>query len=215
MSETMNGLIGKKIGMTQVFLDDGTAVPVTLVAAGPCVVVQKKDAGTDGYLAVQLGLVEKVSARRVTKARRGHFEKAGLPPCRTLREFRLAGDEGAELKVGDTLGADLFAVDEKVEVTGTSRGKGFAGVVKRHGFAGGAASHGSMFHRAPGSIGSSAFPSRVFKGMRAAGHMGDQRNTVKGLRVVKVDTEHNLLFLRGAVPGAPNGYVTIRRSRKG
>ncbi len=211
----MDGLIGKKIGMTQLFMEDGTAVPVTLVAAGPCVVVQKKGVDTDGYSAVQLGLVERISARRVTRARRGHFDKAGLPPCRILREFRLAGEAAEGLKVGDTVGAGLFEVDEKVEVTGTSRGRGFAGVVKRHGFAGGAATHGSMFHRAPGSIGSSAFPSRVFKGMRAAGHMGDRRTTVKGLKVVKVDAENNLLFLRGAVPGAPNGYLTIRRARKG
>jgi large subunit ribosomal protein L3 len=210
----MDGLIGRKIGMTQLFLDDGTAVPVTLVAAGPCVVVQKKESETDGYRAVQLGLVEPISPRRVTRPRRGHFEKADLPPCRVLREFPLAGEEN-DLKVGDTIRADIFHADELVDVTGTSRGRGFAGVIKRHGFRGGRATHGSMFHRAPGSIGQSAFPSRVLKGMRGAGHMGSARSTVKNLRVVRVDVEQNLLFLRGAVPGAPNGYVTIRRSRKG
>jgi large subunit ribosomal protein L3 len=211
----MHGLIGKKIGMTQLFLDDGSAVPVTLIAAGPCVVVQRKNPETDGYNAVQLGLVEKISPRRVTKPRRGHFDKADLPPCRVLKEFRLAGEEEAGVEVGETLGAGIFEADERVDVTGTSRGRGFAGVMKRHGFRGGRATHGSMFHRAPGSIGQSAYPSRVFKGMRGPGRMGGGQTTVKNLRVVRVDAENNLLFVRGAVPGAPNGYVTIRRSRKG
>ena len=210
----MNGLIGRKLGMTQVFLEDGSAVPVTLVEAGPCVVVQKKGPETDGYSAVQLGLVEPVSPRRVTRARRGHLDKAGLPPCRILREFRLSeGEESPE--VGSTLGADLFKADEWVDVSARSKGRGFQGVVKRHGFRGGRATHGSMFHRAPGSIGQSAFPSRVFKGMRGPGQMGDRRTTVRNLKVVRVDPERNLLFLRGAVPGAARGYVTIRRSRKG
>ena len=210
----MNGLIGKKIGMSQIFLEDGRAVPVTLVQAGPCVVVQKKGDETDGYAAVQLGLVEKIAARRVTKARRGHFEKAKLPPCRVLKEFRLEeGDEGPG--VGDTVSADLFAADDFVDVTANSTGRGFAGVMKRHGFSGGKATHGSMFHRRPGSIGQSAYPSRVFKGMRGPGHMGDRRRTTKNLKVVRVDAENNLLFIKGAVPGAPNSYVTIRHSRKG
>jgi len=200
--------------MTQIFMEDGRAVPVTLVQAGPCVVVQKKGDETDGYAAVQLGLVEKLSTRRVTKARRGHFEKANLPPCRALKEFRLnEGDEAPG--VGDTVSAELFTADELVDVTANSKGRGFAGVMKRHGFGGGKATHGSMFHRRPGSIGQSAYPARVFKGMRGPGHMGDRRSTTKNLKVVRVDTENNLLFIKGAVPGAPNSYVTIRRSRKG
>ena len=211
----MQALIGKKIGMTQLFLDDGSAVPVTLIAAGPCVVVQRKSQETDGYEAIQLGLVEKISPRRVTKARRGHFDKAGLPPCRVLEEFRLGGEEEAGVEVGETVAVGIFEADEHVDVTGTSRGRGFAGVMKRHGFRGGKATHGSMHHRAPGSIGQSAYPSRVFKGMRGPGHMGTRRTTVKNLRVIRVDAENNLLFVRGAIPGAPTGYVTIRRSRKG
>ena len=209
----MDGLIGKKIGMTQLFMDDGRAVPVTLVKAGPCVVVQKKTDATDGYDALQIGLVEKISPRRVTKARRGHFDKAGLPPCRILREFRVAGDD--EINVGDTVKADIFKDKDLVDVTGTSRGKGFAGVIKRHGFGGGRATHGSMFHRAPGSIGQSASPSRVFKGMRGPGQMGARRRTTKNLEIVKVDAERDLLFVHGAVPGPPDGYLIIQRSKKG
>ncbi len=209
----VEGLIGKKIGMTQIFMDDGRAVPVTLVKAGPCVVVQRKTADTDGYCALQLGLVEKISARRVTKARRGHFERASLPPCRVLREFRVV--ESEETKVGDTIKLDIFSTDDFVDVTGVSRGKGFAGVIKRHGFGGGKATHGSMFHRAPGSIGQSATPSRVFKGMKGPGHMGARRRTQKNLQVVRIDAENSILFLQGTVPGSPHGYVTIRRSKKG
>lgn len=209
----LNGLIGRKIGMTQLFEADGRVVPVTVVSAGPCVVVQHRTAARDGYDAVQLGLVEKLAARRVTGARRGHFAKAGVPPCRVLREFTPVGDGTPE--VGATVGADLFKADDFVDVIGVSRGKGFAGVIKRHKFGGGARSHGSMFHRAPGSIGSSAFPSRVFKGMRAAGHMGARRATVKNLKVVRVDAENNLLFLRGAVPGAPHSTIALRRARRG
>lgn len=209
----VEGLIGKKIGMTQLFMENGRVEPVTMVKAGPCVVVQTKTTKTDGYDAVQLGLVERVSARRVTKARRGHFDRAGVPPCRVLREFRT--DAASEVTVGDTVSLEMFAPDDLVDVTGTSKGKGFAGVIKRHHFGGGKASHGSMHHRAPGSIGQSATPSRVFKGMKGPGHMGAKRRTQKNLHVVKVDPDNNVLFLRGAVPGAPNGYVTIRRSRKG
>lgn len=210
----MNGLIGKKIGMTQIFMEDGEALPVTLIQAGPCVVVQKKDTETDGYNAVQLGLVEKIAARRVTKARRGHFEKAGLPPCRILREFRLSeGDEAPA--VGETISADLFAENDLVDITAKTRGRGFAGVMKRHKFGGGKATHGSMHHRQPGSIGQSAYPSRVFKGMRGPGHMGDKFRTSKNMKIVKVDAENNILFLKGSLPGAPNGYLIIKRSRKG
>ncbi|MFQ5669400.1 MAG: 50S ribosomal protein L3 [Acidobacteriota bacterium] len=204
----LKGLIGKKVGMTQIFLENGTAVPVTVVSAGPCVVVQTKTQEADGYRAVQIGLVERISSRRVTKARRGHFEKAGLPPCRFLKEFRLGEED--EVKVGETIRADTFQAGDIVSVTGRSRGRGFAGVIKRHHFSGGAATHGSMFHRAPGSIGQSAYPSRVFKGMRGPGHMGASACTVKNLKVVKVDAQGNKLFLRGGVPGSPNSYLIIR-----
>jgi len=196
--------------MTQVYADDGRAFPVTVIQAGPCVVVQRKSKDKDGYAAVQLGLVEARKVKRVTKAMKGHFDKAGLPPCRVLREFRV--DEGAELKVGDKVSVEQFAAGDELTVTGTSRGHGFQGVVKRHHFRGGAATHGSMFHRAPGSIGASAFPSRVLKGMRGAGHMGDERVTIKSVRVVRVDASNNLLVVRGSVPGAGGSIVVIRKS---
>ena len=173
------GIIGKKIGMTQVYADDGRAVPVTVIEAGPCVVVQRKSKQKDGYSSIQIGLVERRRVKRVTKAMKGHFDKAGLPPCRVLREFRV--DDGAELKVGDRLSVEMFAPGDAVQVTGISKGKGFQGVVKRHHFRGGDATHGSMFHRAPGSVGASAFPSRVLKGMRGAGHMGQDQVTVRNL----------------------------------
>ena len=196
--------------MTQVYADDGRAFPVTVIQAGPCVVVQRKSKDKDGYAAVQLGLVEARKVKRVTKAMKGHFDKAGLPPCRVLREFRV--DEGAELKVGDKVSVEQFAAGDELTVTGTSRGHGFQGVVKRHHFRGGAATHGSMFHRAPGSIGASAFPSRVLKGMRGAGHMGDERVTIKSVRVVRVDASNNLLVVRGSVPGAGGSIVVIRKN---
>ena len=161
---SLKGIIGKKVGMTQVYAEDGRAIPVTVLEAGPCVVVQRKSKDKDGYSAVQLGLVEKRAPKRVTKPLKGHFEKAGLPPCRVLREFRV--EESAEVKVGDKVSVELFAPGDNVNVIGVSKGKGFQGVVKRHHFRGGAATHGSMFHRAPGSIGASAYPSRVLKGMR-------------------------------------------------
>jgi large subunit ribosomal protein L3 len=203
------GIIGKKVGMTQVYAEDGRAIPVTVLEAGPCVVVQRKSRDKDGYSAVQLGLVEQRAPKRITKPMKGHFEKANLPPCRVLREFRV--EEGAEMKVGDKISVELFAPGDSVNVIGVSKGKGFQGVVKRHHFRGGAATHGSMFHRAPGSIGASAFPSRVLKGMRAGGHMGADRVTVKNLRVVRVDPANNILVLRGSVPGAGSGYVVIRK----
>jgi large subunit ribosomal protein L3 len=201
------GIIGRKIGMTQVYADDGRAVPVTVIEAGPCVVVQRKSREKDGYSSIQIGLVERRRVKRVTKAMKGHFDKAGIPPCRVLREFRV--DDGAELKVGDKLSVDMFAAGDAVKVTGISKGKGFQGVVKRHHFRGGDATHGSMFHRAPGSIGASAFPSRTLKGMRAAGHMGQDRVSVRNLKVIRVDGERNILLVRGAVPGANDGYVVI------
>jgi large subunit ribosomal protein L3 len=208
---SVEGIIGRKVGMTQVYAADGRAIPVTVIQAGPCVVVQRKSKEKDGYSAVQLGFVENRTIKRVTKPMAGHFKKASLPPCRVLREFRV--EDGAEVKVGDKVSVSLFAPGDSVSVVGTSKGKGFQGVVKRHHFRGGAATHGSMFHRAPGSIGASAFPSRVLKGMKAAGHMGSDRVTVRNLQVVKVDAESNLLVIRGSVPGAGGGYVIIRKKR--
>jgi len=207
---SVEGIIGRKVGMTQVYAEDGQAFPVTVIQAGPCVVVQRKSKDKDGYTAVQLGLVESRKVKHVTKAMKGHFDKAGLPPCRVLREFRVA--DGAEVKVGDKISVELFAAGDSIQVTGTSRGHGFQGVVKRHHFRGGAATHGSMFHRAPGSIGASAFPSRTLKGMRAGGHMGSERVTQRNLQVVRVDASNNLLVVRGSVPGAGGSIVVIRKS---
>jgi large subunit ribosomal protein L3 len=207
----IEGIIGKKVGMTQVFADDGALIPVTVVQAGPCLVVQKKTSERDGYDAVQIGLVEKVSNRRVTSALRGHFEKAGVQPMRTLAEVPYSGDAN----VGDRVQVDIFKEGDSIDVVGQSKGKGFQGVVKRHGFGGGRESHGSMFHRAPGSIGASAFPSRVMKGMRMGGRMGGDQVTVKNLRVAKVDPENNLIYIRGAVPGGRNGLVYVRFSNNG
>jgi large subunit ribosomal protein L3 len=207
---SVQGIIGRKVGMTQIYAEDGRAFPVTVIEAGPCVVVQRKAKDKDGYSAVQLGLVEARKVKRVPKAMKGHFDKAGLPPCRVLREFRVA--DGAELKVGDKISVAEFSAGDAISVTGVSRGLGFQGVVKRHHFRGGAATHGSMFHRAPGSIGASAFPSRTLKGMRAGGHMGSDRVTVKNLQVVRVDAPNNLLIVRGSVPGAGGSIVVIRKS---
>jgi large subunit ribosomal protein L3 len=209
----VDGLIGIKVGMTQVFADDGTAVPVTLIKAGPCIVTQKKDKDTDGYSAVQLGLVEFIRPSRVRKPRAGHFKKAGVPPCRVLREFDFEDNAENALKVGDQIMANqIFQANDRVVVSGTSKGRGFAGLIKRHHFSGGAATHGSMFHRAPGSIGASAYPSRVLPGMRAAGHMGAASVTVRNLRVVKVQDQDNLIIVKGAVPGRNGGYVIIRKA---
>lgn len=206
----VNGIIGKKVGMTQVFDPDGTVHPATVIKAGPCVVVQAKNVQSDGYDAVQLGLVEERPAR-VGKPIAGHYKKAGVPPTRVRREVRpVAGSE--PLKAGDAVLASIFAVGERVDVIGTSRGKGFQGVVRRHHFAGGAATHGSMFHRAPGSIGASSFPSRVIKGMRAAGRMGADRVTVRNLKVLQIDPENHLLLVEGGIPGAPTGYLVVRKA---
>jgi len=209
----VNGILGIKVGMTQLFEKDGTAVPATVIKAGPCVVVQKKTAAHDGYNAVQLGLVEFVADKRVKKPMQGHFKKASVSPAKFLKEFRLQDSAEATL-VGAKVLVDQFSPSDLVDVSGVSKGKGFAGVIKRHNFRGGAATHGSMFHRAPGSIGASAFPSRVLKGMRAAGHMGQDNVTTKNLRVVRVDVEQNLLIVRGAVPGSNGGYVIIRKKIK-
>ena len=207
----VTGIIGRKVGMTQIFAKDGTAVPGTVIKAGPCVVVQAKNSATDGYEAIQLGLVEERPAR-ARKPLAGHYKKAGVPPTRVRREVKLAA--GAEVpKPGDqVLVNGVFADGDRVDVIGISRGKGFQGVVKRHNFRGGAATHGSMFHRAPGSIGASSFPSRVVKGMRAAGRMGGDRVTTRNLKVVQIDVDNNLLVLRGSVPGAPGGYVVVRKA---
>jgi large subunit ribosomal protein L3 len=208
----MEGLLGRKVGMTQIYTENGLAVPVTVVKAGPCLVVQRKTQDVDGYEAVQLGLVEERPRKNAGQPLAGHFKKAGVPPVRHVKEFALAGDD---LNAGDEVKASIFAEKEYVDVVGTSKGKGFQGVIKRHGFRGGRASHGSMFHRAPGSIGSSAQPSRVFAGTRGTGRMGGKRITVKNLLVVKVDPEQNLIYLRGAVPGGKNGYLAIRRAKRG
>lgn len=213
----INGIIGRKVGMTQLFAPDGTVTPVTVIKAGPCVVVQKKSSsGRDGYDAVQLGLVEDkpIKMKNVNKPMQGHFAKtgAGLPPTRILKEIRLDGD--AEINVGDKVLVDQFADGDSIEVVGKSKGRGFAGTVKRHKFNRGPESHGSMNVRAPGSIGQSAYPSRVIKGTRSSGHMGDARVTVKGLTVARVDVENNLLMVRGAVPGANGSMVVIKKSRK-
>ncbi|MGI9168490.1 MAG: 50S ribosomal protein L3 [Pyrinomonadaceae bacterium] len=214
----INGIIGRKIGMTQIFAPDGTVSPVTVIKAGPCVVVQtKSSAGPDGYDAVQLGLVDEkpLKLKNVTKPMRGHFEKTGggTPPTRILMEFRIEGSAGAE-SVGDKVLVDQFADGDMIEVIGRSKGRGFAGTVKRHNFNRGPESHGSMNVRAPGSIGASAYPSRVVKGMRSSGHMGDARITVRGLTIARVDAENNILMVRGAVPGANGSVVVVKKAAK-
>lgn len=206
----VKGIIGRKVGMTQLFRPDGTVRPVTVIKAGPCVVLQTKTAATDGYEAVQLGLVEERPAR-VVKPLAGHYRKAGVPPTRVRREVDV--EPGGDLpKPGDQVLLTAFSDGDRVDVIGVSRGHGFQGVVKRHHFAGGAATHGSMFHRAPGSIGASSYPSRVIKGMKAAGRMGGKRRTTRNLRVEHVDVENNLLMLSGSVPGAASGYLVIRKA---
>ena len=206
----VTGILGKKIGMTQLFSADGTVTPATVIKAGPCVVVQRKTVERDGYDAVQLGLVEKTPAK-VNKPTAGHYKKANVPPTRIRREVGItAGSEGpAE---GEQVVASLFADGDLVDVVGLSRGKGFQGVMKRHGFSGGRATHGSMFHRAPGSIGASSYPSRVIKGMKGPGRMGGDRVTVKNLQVLQVDAEQHLLIVNGAVPGAPGGFVMVSKA---
>jgi len=206
----ITGLLGKKVGMTQLLENDGTVIPVTVIKAGPCVVVQKKTKQKDGYDAVQLGFVEFVKPKRVNKPMTGHNKKSNVAPARFVREIRVQGEESAN--PGDQVKVDIFAQNELVHIVGTSKGRGFAGFVKRHHFRGGRATHGSMFHRAPGSIGSSAYPSRVLKGMRMAGHLGNARVTVQNLRVARVDQENNLLFLRGAVPGPAGAYLVVEKS---
>lgn len=209
----MSGILGKKLGMTQIFSDDGIVHPVTVIQAGPCLVVQRKTTNTDGYDAIQIGLVEDRPMRKVPQPMSGHFKKAGVAPMRRLMEFPVAAED--EVKAGDQVKVDIFAADEYVDVVGTSKGKGFQGVIKRHGFGGGRATHGSMFHRAPGSIGQASDPSRVFPGTRLPGRTGAKRITGKNLQVVKVDAENNLLYLKGSVPGPSNGYVAVRPAKRG
>ena len=204
------------MGMTQIFAEDGTVTPVTVIKAGPCVVVQTKTAsGKDGYNAVQLGLVEDkpIKLKNVTKPMRGHFEKTGggLPATRVLKEIRLA--DAPEANVGDQIKADVFSDGDKIDVIGTSKGRGFAGTIKRHNFSRGPMSHGSMNIREPGSIGQSAYPSRVLKGTRSSGHMGNERVTVQGLSVARVDVENNLIMIRGAVPGATGSLVVVKKRK--
>ena len=205
------GILGKKIGMTQVFNADGQVVPVTLVKAGPCIVTQRKTPSTDGYDAVQLGLIE--YAKKANKPAAGHLKKSGADGVKFMREFALEGGNG-DLKPGDRILADEFKPRELVDVVGLSKGRGFAGLVKRHHFRGGPASHGSMFHRAAGSIGASSFPSRVFPGMKMAGRMGTAQVTVRNLDVVSVDTEDNVIAVKGAIPGPNGGYVMVRRAKR-
>jgi len=211
------GILGKKVGMTQLFDSKGDVRPATVLQAGPCVITQHKTATKDGYDSAQIGLVEFVKESRVTKPMRGHFAKHNLPPMKFLREVPLEIEEKTEtdgaVKVGDRVLVDIFEGEKFVNIVGISKGRGFAGVVKRHHFGGGPKSHGSMF-QIPGSIGSSAFPSRVFKGMRMSGHMGAERVTVRNSRVLGMDKEENLLVIEGSVPGPNGGYLIITKAKK-
>ena len=206
----IEGIIGKKIGMTQIFDDPGNVIPVTVIKAGPCTVVQKKTEEKDGYSAVQISLAEEKASYKANKPAVGHFKQADIPPSRMLREFRF--DIKSEIKPGDQFFVDVFKAGDKVMIVGSSKGKGFAGVVKRWGFHGGRKTHGSMFHRRPGSIGCSAYPSRVVKGKKMPGQMGNERVSVKNLTVIESDKENNLLVVKGAVPGAKGGYLLIKKA---
>jgi large subunit ribosomal protein L3 len=211
----VGGILGKKVGMTQLFDSKGEVHPVTVIQAGPCVVTSLKSAGRDGYDAIQIGLVEFVKESRLTKPAKGHLDKNNLPPVKFLREVPIViDDEGKDgAKVGDKVLVDLFDGDKFVDVAGTSKGRGFAGVVKRHKFGGGPKSHGHMF-QVQGSIGASSFPSRVFPGQRMSGHMGAERVTVRNLRILGIDKDENLLVVEGAVPGPRDGYVVVTKAKK-
>lgn len=204
----MSGLIGRKLGMTQFFDDGGKIVPVTVVEAGPCPVVQLKTQERDGYDAVQLGFGDKKKSR-VRKPSAGHFARAGVSVLRHLKEFRV--EDAGSFELGQELNVEMFEAGDRVAVTGRSKGRGFAGVVKRHGMKGGSQTHGCMSKRTPGALGAASYPARVFKGRRLPGHMGDERVTVRNLEVVRVDSEKNVLLVRGAVPGPRNGIVLIRK----
>jgi len=210
---SVDGIIGIKLGMTQVFAADGNLVGCTVLQAGPCVVVQRRTKDKDGYDAAQLGLVEFVKPQRVNKPLTGHFKKANVAPVKVLKEFRIA-DSKDETKVGDRVLVENFKAGELVDVTGVSKGRGFAGGVKRWHYAGGDATHGSMFHRAPGGIGGSSFPSRVWKNQHFPGHLGNEQVTAKNLKVIKVDSDENLLLVRGSVPGPSGVYIFIRKAKK-
>ncbi len=200
----MTGILGKKLGMTQIFTDNGMHIPVTVVEAGPCCVVQVKTIQKDGYDAVKIGFLERKKNAKITKPLAGIFKKAGLPAYKVLKEFKIAG-----LKIGDFIKADVFNKGDIVKVSGISKGKGFQGVMKRHNFNGGPASHGSTSYREPGSIGASSYPSRVWKGLRMAGHMGSERVTVSNLTIVDIRPDLNLILIKGALPGAENSIVEI------
>jgi large subunit ribosomal protein L3 len=204
-------IIGRKIGMTQVFAEDGAAIPVTAIEVEPSVITQKKTVEKDGYDAIQLGY-GRIKQNKATKPLQGHFAKADKGCFRILKEMRC--DQIQEYELGQEITLDIFETGEMVDITGTTKGKGFAGVIKRHGFRGGRSSHGSMFHRAPGSIGASAYPSRVFKGKKLPGHMGYKQKTVKNLMIWSLRPERSLILIRGAVPGARNGYLFIKQSAK-
>jgi large subunit ribosomal protein L3 len=207
----VNGLLGRKLGMSRIFTEEGRWIEVTLLEAGPCTVVQRKTSDSDGYDAVQVGYGE-VKEKRVNKPQMGHFKKTGIAPKRFLREFRIDGS--SELQPGDELKIDMFKSGDRVDVSGTSKGKGFQGVIKRHGYSGGPGGHGSHFHRAPGSIGQCADPAKVYKGKGMPGQMGNKKTTTQNLEVIDVDPEKNLLVVRGAVPGAPGGLVVVKQSVK-
>lgn len=204
----IQGLIGKKLGMTQIFTDDGRVVPVTVIKAGPCLVVQKKIKEKNDYRKIQLGYVEEKKVKNIKKPIKGHFDKAGVPPTRVLKEFFIDEDS---IQVGDSVKVDIFEEKEKVNITGSTKGKGFQGVVKRWNFSGGKGTHGSMHHRRPGSIGMCAYPGKVIKGKKMPGRMGGKQRTVKGLNVVKVDVENNILLVRGPVPGYNGNYIFIKK----
>ncbi|MCP5104520.1 MAG: 50S ribosomal protein L3 [bacterium] len=202
----IQGIIGKKVGMTQIFTDDGRVVPVTVIKAGPCLVVQKKIKDKNDHMKIQLGLVEEKKVKNINRPTKGHFDKAKVPPTKILKEFFIDEDS---FQVGDSVKVDIFEEKEQVNITGVTKGKGFQGVVKRWNFAGGKKTHGSMHHRRPGSIGMCAYPGKVIKGKKMPGRMGGKQKTVKGLNIVKVDVEKNLLVVKGAVPGFNGNYVYI------
>ncbi len=210
----IEGLIGRKVGMTELFLGDGTVVVGTIIKAGPCFVVQKRNMEKDGYEAVQLGF-EELKTQRFTKPMIGHFKKSGVRPLRFLKEFKILSGKMDDYHAGDLVKADIFKDGDIVDVSGTSKGKGFAGVMKRHGFAGQPDSHGGMSHRKPGSIGQHSYPARVWKGIKMAGHMGAEKVTMQGVQVVMIDKEKDLLMVKGSVPGPDGGMVIIRHTRRG
>lgn len=204
----IQGIIGKKVGMTQVFTEDGRVVPVTVIKAGPCLVVQKKLKENNPWMKIQLGLVDDRKVKNINKPIRGHFEKANVPPAKVLKEFFIDEDN---VNVGDSIKVDIFEENEQVSISGVTKGKGFQGVVKRWNFSGGRATHGSMFHRRPGSTGMCAYPGKIIKGKKMPGRMGGKRKTVKGIDIVKVDADRNLLLVKGAVPGFNGNYVFITK----